>query len=83
MKKKSYEIGFTNGNNFGGTNNYKPANRKVGGKSRADYDAGFQAGMSAHHDATRLQRQQLASLNRPKLTRGTPPTCEISVDTVL
>ncbi|MBO1249427.1 hypothetical protein J1777_06190 [Comamonas denitrificans] len=70
---KSYEIGFNHGNNYGSTNNYKPANRKAGGQSRRDYDEGFSAGMATHHESTRLEREQLAWLNKPKATRGPRP----------
>ena len=70
---KSYELGFSHGNNSGGTNNYRPANRKVGGQSLKDYGDGFSAGMAAHHEATRMERRQSAWLNQPKATRGERP----------
>lgn len=70
---KSYEIGFNDGNSYATTNGYKPGKRLVGGESRNHYDAGFQAGMAAHHEATRKQREQLAWLNKPKATRGSRP----------
>ena len=70
---KSYEIGFNHGNSGNGTNGYKPGNRKVDGERFTQYSAGFQAGMSAHHEATRKQREQLAWLNKPRATRGPRP----------
>lgn len=70
---KSYKIGFEHGKSGNGTNGYKPGNRKAGGESFAQYSAGFQTGMSAHHEATRTQREQLAWLNKPKATRGPRP----------
>lgn len=70
---KSYEIGFSHGNTYAGTLGYKPGNRKSGGSALREYDAGFDAGMSAHHESTRLQRAQLAWLNEPKKTRGPRP----------
>lgn len=69
---KSYRIGFDHGSLGNGTKGYKPGNRKIGGESRTQYDAGFQNGMSARHEATRKQREQLAWLNKPKATRGLP-----------
>ena len=66
---KSYEIGFEHGKS-GSTNHYKPGNRKPGGKSLAQYDAGFQAGLAEHREATRKQREGLAWLNEPRKTRG-------------
>lgn len=45
---KSYEIGFEHGNSGNGTNGYRPGNRKVGGESFTQYNAGFDAGRSAH-----------------------------------
>lgn len=68
---KSYEIGFQHGNSGNGTNGYKPGNRK--GEGLGQYNNGFQSGMSAHHDATRKQREQLAWLNKPTATRGPRP----------
>jgi hypothetical protein len=73
MTEKSYEIGFSHGNSGKRTSAYKPGQRKVGGQSRAQYDAGFDAGTAAHHEATRLERQQLAWLNLPRATRGPRP----------
>lgn len=70
---KSYQIGFDHGNTGATTSGYKPGNRSVGGESRNQYDAGFQAGMAAYHDATRKQREQRAWLNKPKATRGPRP----------
>lgn len=64
----SQEIGFTHGNQAGGTHNYKP-----GHLNREQYDAGFQSGLAAYHEATRLQREQAAWLNQPKATRGPRP----------
>ena len=64
----SYEIGFAHGNRAGGTNNHKPASLNL-----ERYNAGFQAGMAAHHESTRLQRAQAAWLNLPKATRGPRP----------
>lgn len=71
---KSYEIGFQHGNSGKGTNGYNPGNRKAGGENLKQYDAGFRAGWDAHHEATRLQRKQLAWLNQPRATRGARPT---------
>ena len=68
---KAYGIGFRAGHI--GTNAYSPGNRKTGGESLTQYDAGLQAGMSAHHEATRKQREHLAWLNKPKVTRGAKP----------
>lgn len=70
---KSYQIGFQHGISGNGTNGYKPDNRKAGGESFTQYNAGFQDGMSAHHEATRRVREQLAWLNKPKATRGNRP----------
>lgn len=70
---KSYETGFEHGNSGNGTNGYKPGNRKGGGGSFIQYNAGFQAGWLAHHEATRKQREQQAWLNKPKATRGPRP----------
>lgn len=64
----SYEIGFSHGNKAGGTNNHK-----AGTLNLDQYNAGFQAGMTAFHKATALQRAQSAWLNQSKATRGPRP----------
>ena len=61
----SYEIGYSHGNRAGGTNNHKP-----GALNLEQYNAGFQAGMSAYHAATALQRAQDAWMNQPNITRS-------------
>ena len=62
---KSYEIGFEHGNSGNGTSGYTPANRKD--NCLAQYQSGFQAGLSAHHVATSPVRAELAALNLPKI----------------
>jgi hypothetical protein len=71
MMTKSFDIGFSDAfDAAGSTNGYKPGNRKVGGRSLAEYDAGFQAGMMLHHEKCRPMSEYLAWLNQPKATRG-------------
>ena len=65
----SYEIGYSHGNRAGGTNNHKP-----GALNLEQYNAGFQAGMSAlstlPHLCSALKTHGLIS-RRP---RGPRPT---------
>lgn len=73
---KSYATGFKHGSSGSGTNAYKPGKRKPGGKSLAEYNAGFADGWMENHEATRKLRQELAWLNLPKATRGPCPACQ-------
>ena len=66
--KAAFEAGFTHGNSPAGTNGYRPGNRTAAGTLDA-YNAGFQSGMAAHHEATRSQRSELAALNAPRVER--------------
>lgn len=79
MMSKSFEIGFKSAfNAFGSTKAYKPGNRKVGGQSLIDYDAGFEAAMLASHEKSRAMREWLAWLNEPKATRGPRPQLQVT-----
>lgn len=62
---KSFQIGFAHGNSANGTRGYAPANRLA--DSKTQYDAGFQAGMAAHHEATASLRVELSKAQPPEI----------------